>query len=334
MALKFMENFVQYATVGTALSSANTNFNTQWITHGSGSIIISTGFDPGSNALTLSRTSTSYGRVERRFETTDDTVIVGWAFRATDRATNFSMATASKPDLLSLEWPKAFSIGSDAGTATILLNKKYFVEVKLVKSTGAVTVNVNGYPYLTTTVDAVTEDLVQFYWGWSEVGPSADYVMSHVYFADGSAGKFTDFVGPHIVQSRHATTEVDPGWTPEPGSMSRVDIVSAIPPVAGRYTESDTVGTKDFYTSDNEVDTGAVINAVAVTSLLAKTDIDDQYVALAVSDGDADSLGDDIEIPLQPAYFQSVFEQDPGAADWTPATVEAAAFGPVIRPRP
>ncbi len=332
--LKFIESFYQYAPAGTPLSAANSNFNTQWITHGSGAILITEGFEPDSKTLTLSRATTSFGNVERRFETEEDTMIVGWAFQATARATTFRMSTASQTDFLRMEWPREFQIGSDIGTATILLNKKYFVEVKLTKSTGDVVVHVNGYPYLTTNVGAVTEDLVQCFWGWEEVGSPATYVMSHIYFADSSAGKFTDFLGPHKVRSRMVTEALEPGWSPEPPEMNRVDIMSAVPPVNGRYTESDTVGTKDFYKSNTPVDLDEVINGVAVTTLLAKTDIDDQYVALAVSDETTDKLGDDIEVPLQPSYFQTVFETDVEDQDWEPATVEATAFGPVVRPRP
>lgn len=332
--LKFMENFYQYASVGTPLSAANTNFNTQWITHGEGPSVITEGFEEGSKALLLSRTSISAARVERRFETTEDTIIVGWAFQATNRATNFQMSTASRPNFLEMEWPRGFEINGVQGSATVLLNRKYFVEVKLEKSTGDVTVHLNGYPYLEANVGAVTEDTIQCFWGWGQAGTAADYTMSHVYFVDSSPGKFTDFVGPHTVKARVVTDAIEPGWTPEPSSMDRVSIVSAIPPVSGRYTESDTVGEKDFYTSNQEVDTDATVNAVAVTSLLAKTDIDDQYVALAVSENDTDKLGDDIEVPLQPAYFQQVFETDVADADWTPAAVEGAAFGPIIRPRP
>lgn len=331
---KFMENFYAYAPSGTTLASANNNFNTQWITHGSGSIVISDGFEVGTRALTLSRAATNYGRVERRLETDQDTIIIGWAFQATARETNFVLGTASQPTLIELEWPKGFKIGAVEGTATILLNKKYFVELKYTKSTGAVDLRVNGYPYLTTTVATVTEDLFQAYFGYSTAGLPSDYKMSHVYFIDSAPGKYTDFLGPHIVQSRVIDEAIGAGWSPEPDTMSRVEIVSAIPPVAGRYTESDIVGTKDFYKSSTAIDPDLVVNAVAVTSLLAKTDIDDQYVALAVSDGTTDKLGTDIEVPLQPSYFQTVFEQDVDDTDWTVATAEAVEFGPVIQPRP
>lgn len=334
MALKFIENFFPYGVVGSQLAAANANFNTQWIVHGTVPALISNGFRANAKSITLSRTTTGFARVERRFETTDNVAIIGYAFRATQRgATTFTIENGEDV-LLALEWPNQFQIGSDVGTATILLNKVYFVAIKITKSTGAVEVQVNGYPYLTTTIASPVPDLLQAYWGYNAQGPAADMTFSDVYFIDGTAGKFSDFMGPHRVVSRVVDAAVGTGWDPEPEDKDRVDIVTNIPPLVNEYTESDTVGTKDFYTSSAEVEVGAVINGVSVTSLLTKTDIDDQFVALAVSDGALDKLGTDISVPIQPAYFQTVFETDVEDADWTKATVEAAEFGPVIRPRP
>lgn len=334
MAFKFMENFYQYAAAGTALSAANTNFNTQWITHGTGPINITEGFDQYAKALTMSRTATANAQVERRFETTENTIIVGWAFRSTARsATTFSMAVGGNT-FLELEWPKEFKIGSETGGATILLNKKYFVEISLEKSTGAVDMMVNGYPYLTTNVGTVGEGPIQCFWGWADPGAPADYVISNIYFVDSSAGEYQTFLGPQKVISRPLTVGLPGGWTPEPEGMDRVQIMNNIPPVAGQYTESDTVGTKDFYTSSVEVDADATITAVSVTSLLAKTDIDDQYVALAIEADEVTKMGADIEVPLQPTYFQNIFETDASDAAWDKASVEAVAIGPIVRPRP
>src|SRR5690606_11833839 len=106
MSLKFIENFYPYGTPGSQLANANANFNTQWITHGSAAAIITTGFQAMSNALLLPRTGSSYAQVERRFTSTDDVIIVGYAFRATQRgATTFAIMADPSTPLVELEWP-------------------------------------------------------------------------------------------------------------------------------------------------------------------------------------------------------------------------------------
>ncbi len=336
MAFKFMENFYPYGPEGSTLASANSNFNTQWITHGNAAAIITSGFHADAKTLTLPRTGSSYSTVERRFTSTDDTVIVGYAFRATQRgATTFSIRADDTTSIVDLEWPNQFKIGTVTGPYTILLNKVYFVEVKLVKSTKTVTLKVNGYDCLTTTFTTPVPDTIQCFWGFpAAASPAADFVMSYVYFVDGSAGRFTDFLGSQRVRRRAATSAIDPGWAPTPSATPRVQIMNNIPAKASEYTEADTVGAEDMYLSSTPVDAGEVVNAVAVTSLLTKTDIDVQYAALQISDGTTDKVGTDINVPIQPTYFQEVFETDVANADWTPATVESTQFGPVIRPQP
>ena len=336
MALHLIENFFPYGTVGSTLSSANANFNTQWITHGSSAALITDGFHADAKSLTLPRTGSTFAQVERRYTTTDDTVIIGYAFRATQRgATTFSVRADDVTPIIDLEWPNQFKIGADTGSATILLNKVYFVELKLAKTAKTYELKVNGYPYLSGTFTETVPDTIQCFWGFPEAAtPAADFVFSYVYFMDGSAGKHTDFLGPQKVRQRLSTTAVDPGWSPEPSSKSRVDIMNNIPALPAEYTEADTVGDKDMYLSSAPVDSEEIVNGVAVTSLLTKTDIDDQYVALQIQNGVDEKLGTDISVPIQPAYFQSVFETDAANADWTPATVVATAYGTVIRPRP
>lgn len=338
MAIQFVENFYLYGQPGTPLSDANSNFNTQWITGGTGAALITTGFHAKANALTLPRTGSTYAQVERRYTTTEDVVTIGWAFRATQRgATTFTIKGADV-DLLELEWPNGFQIGAEVSTTTILLNKVYYCELQITKSTGVASLVVNNYPYF-TDIQAVTPaalpDTIQCVWGYPEAAtPAADYVFSDIYIGDSSAGKYVDFAGPQQFTTRLITDAVEPGWAAEPDTKTRVEVMNNIPANASEYTEADTVGQADMYTSNEAVDPAATVTVVAVTSLLTKTDIDDQYVALQLDNDGTTKLGDDIPVPIQPAYFQQVFETDVADADWVPATVEATAFGPIIRPRP
>lgn len=330
MALQFVESFSNYGIVGSSFSAANANFNTGWTVVGTGAATFAPGFQEDSTAVNLSRAASAMTNLERRFESTDDTVIVGYEFRSTAR----NAVTFSIQDVLELTWPDRMGIDGQFGTAIPILNTPYYVEIKIVKSTRAVTMKLNGYDYLTVTLDSgiTIPDLLVCKFGWHATGQSATFTVGNVYFMDGSAGKYTDFIGPQAMVIARPTESVDPvTWEPIPGSKTNVQIMNNLPPNINEYTQSDTIGTSDIYTSDVVV-TGTV-TAVSVTALIGKTDIDEQRVALLVSDGTATAEGDEFEVSVQPQYMQTVFEQDYDDTDWTDVTASATQFGVTIKPR-
>lgn len=339
MAFKFMENFYQYGEVGSSLADANSNFNTGWIVHG-GTVpaIINTGFRANAKSLLLDRTLAGTARVERRFTTESDTHIVGYAFRATQRAPNMFVIQSNDEKIVEIKWPKEFEINGVTGNATILLNRNWFVEIKLTKSTKAIEVRINGYDYgLTTIAEYDIGDTIQCFWGYEDAGPAASMTISDIYYIDGTTtanDTLVDFLGPQAVKARPITAEGSENWAVEPEDGDRVAIMNNIPANASEYTESDQVGTKDLYVSSELVEEDDVINAVAVTSLLTKTDIDDQYIALVVQNEDDVHVGEDQAVLPQPTYMQQVFTKNAALAAWDKATVEATEFGVEIRPRP
>lgn len=339
MAFKFMDNFYQYGEVGSSLADANSNFNTGWIVHGGVvPVVINTGFTANAKSLLLDRTVGGTARVERRFTTESDTHIVGFAFRATQRAPNTFVIQSNDERIVELKWPKEFEINGVLGNATILLNRLWFVEIKLTKSTKAIELRVNGRDYgLTTTSAFDIGDTIQCFWGYEDAGPAASMSISDVYYIDGTTTATdtqVDYLGPQSVKARPITAEGSSNWAVEPEDGDRVTIMNNIPANASEYTESDQVGTKDLYLSSELVGEDDVINAVAVTSLLTKTDIDDQYVAMVVQDGTDVHTGEDQAVLPQPTYMQQVFTKNAALGTWDKATVEATEFGVEIRPRP
>lgn len=333
--LKFMENFYAYGQVGAQLATANTNFNTKWIVSGTVPALISEGLtNPSvSRAITLGRTTSGFSRIERRFETTDNKVWVGFAFRATQRnAVTFTISSA-QGKVLDLEWPNQFKIGDATGTFTGFINRTYFMALSLDKTTKEVVLRVNGYPCLTTTITADIPDLLQFIWGYDANGANASVIVGDIYLGDSSAGKYQDMPSPHYVHALTINQGAADGWAPNPASRTRVEIMNNVPPKLSEYTEADTVGAKDLYLATAALDPALTINAFAVTSLLGKTDIDDQKATLLISNGTTEKRGADFDIQIQPTFEQQVFETDVAGADWTPATVPATQFGPEIRPR-
>lgn len=334
MALKFLDNFFVYGAVGTSLASANTNFNTQWITHGGAAINLAQGLrNAESKALTLNRTTAAYGQVERRFETDADKVIFAFAFRASSRGFSPFILKNGEDVLFEVEWPNKLKVGADEGPKTIFLNKTYFLEVGVTKSTKQVEVRVNGRPYLTSTITADIPNAVQAFIGYAAPGAASTFTFGDFYFLDSSAGKYTDFIGTKRIRTQLVEAAVGSNWSPEPASRTNVQIMNNIPPRAGEFTESDIVGTKDFYTFGNPVAEDAQVDAVALVCLLGKQDIDEQRAALAISDGTTEKLGEDIDVPIQTSYQLQVFEEAP-TGDWTPTLVNGIQGGPVVRPTP
>lgn len=329
MAIKFAESFGHYGAVGATFSSINNVFDTGWVlqTSGSTSITFGAGFSTGGMAVYMSRATNGSSRIERQFTTEEDTFIVGFQFKATARGEIFRI-----PGVLAIEWPDRMGIDGTYGTATPILNTGYYVELKITKSTGAVDFHLNGYPYLTTTVAGGIPDTVTLSFGYGTSGPSANVAVSNVVLVDSSAGRYTDFIGPQIATSDKPTASVSPvTWDPVPSNLTNVQIMNNLPPNVNQYTQSDVIGSKDFYTSSTAV--AGTVTAVMVTALIGKTDIDDQTIKVGISDGGTSSESPDIPVLVQPTYVQHVFEDDVAGGEWTQVTAQAVQFGVTIQPR-
>lgn len=331
MALKFVDGFGHYGADGTQFSAINQTFNTGYIVGGGGSITFGAGFDATTKALYMTRSVSAAPYLERRFETTDDTVIIGFEFRANARFDGMLNIIG----VTKIDWPSFMEIEGNAGAAIPILNTEYYVELKIVKSTKAYTMKLNGFPYITgvlTTANPIP-DLLQIRWGFPTTGTTTQLVVSNIYLMDGSTGKYTDFIGPQRMRSDRPNTSIAPiEWQPTPTSKTNVQIMNNVPPLANEYTSSNMVGEADFYTSTTPV-TGTV-TAVAVTSVIGKTDIDSQVVKLGIGNSGDRLGGDDIDVPVQPSYLQQVFEKDQADNDWTSGTATSIPYGVTIQPRP
>lgn len=329
--LKFIEGFDSYGPDGTQFAALNNAFDTGWILGGSSAITFGPGFTDATKAVYLTRGGSSFSYIERRFESEDDTIIIGFQFRANRRFDGI----LTIPGVLTLDWPSVMSIAGVEGTAVPILNTGYHAEIKLVKSTQEFTMRLNGRPYIAGTLTGVSNipDILPVRFGFDSAGATAQAVISNVHFVDGSPGRYTDFIGPQLVWSDRPTDSVDPiTWDPIPPEKTNVQIMSNVPPKINEFTQSDEVGTSDYYTSSTPID--GPVTAVAVTTVLAKTDIDDQYVGIGVGHEGERKEGPDREVPIQPLYMQQVFETDEDDNDWTAGTATAVPFGVTIRPRP
>lgn len=334
--LLFAESFGHYNTVGSTLNAVTTSFATGWnLVQTNTSATIAAGFDGEASrslrfAANSSGSTSTAGYIERTLDTIANVVIIGFEFTATARCTLLSI-----PTVLELEWPDKMAINGVAGGPVPVLNTNYYAEIKIEKSTGAVTMMLNGFPYLTTTVTAPVPDSLSIRMGITNAAAGMRTAnLSNIYFVDSSAGKYTDFLTPQGMITLAPNESIAPQeWEPVPNTKTNLQIMNNMPPRLNEYTRSDMIGEKDYYKATQALDIDNV-TAVVVNCLIGKTDIDPQKVAIGVSDGTTTKNAPDIDIDVQPTYRQGVFETDITNTDWTPITAQDAQFGITIRPRP
>lgn len=331
MAIIFSDGFGKYGPIGYAFSSVQNVFDTGYTLSGGGAINFTEGFAPDNIALSMSRTSSVAPRISRTIETTEDIVIIGFELSSTARFNGFF----SIENVTQIDWPAAMSIEGNSGSAIPILNTGYYVELKIQKSTKAYTMKLNGYPYITGTLGIVgaIPDTLKLSWGFPSTGSSATFKFTNLVIVDGSSGKYQDFIGPQTIRDDRPTNSVSPvDWTPTPSGKTNVQIMQNNPPLASEYTKSDQVGEADYYTSSTPV--SGNVTAVAITTIIGKTDIDSQMVAVGIGAAGTRKEGPDFEVPVQPTYVTQVFERDEADNDWLPISAAAIPFGVTIQPRP
>lgn len=326
MALLFVDGFGKYGQNGFQFSGVQTTFNTGYELAGGGSIVFTDGFDVGNKALMISG-SAQLPRIRKRITTTADTVIIGFEMRSTVRFSFFSIE-----NVVTIDWPGAMEIDGNVGTAIPILNTGYYVELKLTKSTQAYTMRLNGYPYINGTLTNTIPDELVLQWGFSSVA-SGNFTFSNIVVLDNSGTKYTDFIGPQTIREDRPTASVQPvSWTPVPPSLTNVQIMQNIPPLASQYTRSDLANSSDYYTSSVPV-TGDV-TAVAVSAIVGKTDIDSHEVKIGIGPLSGRKEGVARVVQVQPAYLLDIFETDASNNDWTAASATNTEFGITLQPRP
>lgn len=329
MALLFTEGFGKYGPEGQSFSSVQNVFNTGYVLSGGGSAILVQGFSNDTMALQLSRTSSAAPRLSRSVTSTSDVVIVGFEMSANTRFNGFF----SIQDVVSIDWPSFMSIEGNNGTAIPILNTSYYVEIKITKSTKAYEMKLNGYSYLSGILTAPSvPDTMVLQWGFPTTGASAAFRFSNITFVDGTPGTYTDFIGPQSIREDRPSTSVTPiTWDPVPSNKTNVQIMNNNPPLVSEYTNSDVVGESDYYTSSTPV--SGTVTAVAITTLIGKTDIDSQSVKIGIGAAGSRKEGPVVDVEVQPRYVQQVFETDAADASWTAGSASTVPFGVTIQPR-
>ena len=94
------------------------------------------------------------------------------------------------------------------------------------------------------------------------------------------------------------------------------------------YVEGEDAGATDRYASSDDIGNPDTIHAVAVRSIMKKTDVDSKTARNVVRSGSSTSNGPTETMTTSYSGYMSIHETNPnGGAEWTAPAVEASEFG-------
>ena len=279
---------------------------------------------------------------------TYSTLIVGFAFQTNANVNNevfdlwdntgavvVSLATADGANHLAAYNVADTQLGS-TGTHSLLPNTWNYIEIKVVvhPTAGSVEVRLNGATSAeisATNVNTGSVNIGRIGAYLNNAGNVCDY--DDIYAADttGSAPNNT-FLGDVRVEQITLNAEgTNTGWTANTGTkVSRVNEGATTYTYDGDtgYIESATPDAKQTFTGAPLAVTSGTVHAVQLSTVARKDDAGLREIARVIRHG-----GTDYDGATQPALGTSyvmtteLLPQDPAAADWTIASVNAAEWG-------
>jgi hypothetical protein len=231
----------------------------------------------------------------------------------------------------------ATQLGS-TGTHSLLANTWNYIEIKVVvnATTGSVEVRLNGATSAeisATNVDTGSVNIARIGAAFNNAGVTNTLDTDDVYAADttGSAPNNT-FLGDVRVEQITLDAEgTNTAWTANTGTkVSRVNEGATTYTYDGDtgYIESATPGAQETFTGTALAVTSGTVHAVQLNTVARKDDAGLREVARVIRVGGVDYTGATLPA-LTTSYTMAteLLNQDPAAADWTVASVNAAEWG-------
>lgn len=319
--LKFMEGFDQLrgqSDIAAGLAKCG------YVVSGTPTLV--EGRTPTQQAVSLSG-GAGFSRV---FTSQNSKVVFGFAFRA----------LGSRGDLIDIEnvgrvtWSPEngkLSCAGGVGTAILLLDLWYYIEVVLDKATSTIEIYVNNGRDISAPSPASANTVTDYRVTWSS-STDTTLLIDDLQFIDNSTGKYTDRVGPLQITSRLPLVDVDKEWSPSTGT-DHYPLVYNQPPVDGKFIQSNTSGATDTFLSNTPIPAGAEIIAVGLTVLNKKSDVDNRQLGMVIGQkGQTQKEVIDTELSTTDKYSYAVFETNQTNQDWTDERLSEAPFGVVVRP--
>lgn len=268
--------------------------------------------------------------LKRNFPSGAQKVVLGFAFRAVDQR----MPLVVIKDVATVTWDPddgKISAAGGTGTAILLLDLWYYIEVVLDKLNNTIEVHVNNGLDITATAPATAAPVVNYEVTWSSVA-GANLLLDDVVFIDSSTGKYTDRVGPIKISSRLPSIDVDKEWSPSSGT-NHYAMVNAQPPVEGNYLQSNESDAMDTFLSNSALPDTQDIIAVGLTVLNRKSDVDNRQLGMVIGQrGQPIKEVVDETLSTTDKYSYAVFETNATGQDWNDERLVEAPFGIVVRP--
>lgn len=210
-----------------------------------------------------------------------------------------------------------------------------YIEFKVViaGAAGTIQVRANGVDDIETfTGNFGSANIGEIYFAGQTSGGAQNAFYDDVYVLDtsGSAPN-NDFIGDVRVETLAPSAAGNSTvWTPNTGAN-----YAAVDEMTGTYPDGDTTyissatpGDIDTYTyADLAAPTDYAVFGVQTNLYARKDDAGTRQVAPVIRQAGTDHLGTTRTLSTSYVYYSEIFGQDPTAADWTVATVNADEFG-------
>lgn len=288
------------------------------------------GVTAASLAFQFKRGSGYYSNMIYAFNSSADTVVIGFAVKGSTRASLFSLN-----DALTINWPASgpLALNDTEGPNTIVLGRWYYLELVVDKAAGEARLYVNDVLFVTLalpgTLAAATSWSATF--GYLSSGTAGTLlfddlaVLDSADSGDGITGRLGPIENLTLLPTAVAVDEFD-----NPSGLTPVEVASSVPPSEGRYLESSTSGDRELFTRDDLTDDRDIL-ALTAMAVLSKTDLDDRQMGIQIVD--ADGVQEQVfDIGLTFAYKQMTRAADSTGAPWTAASINASQWGAVVRP--
>lgn len=285
---------------------------------------------PGRTATQIAVQLADTASLVRVFPSPQSQVVFGFAFKAVGGR----MPLLSIKSVGTLTWDGVngkLSMAGGQGTAILLLELWYYIEVVLDKAAATLTVYVNNGKDFEAALPTGANPLTEYELTWASAS-KMQLLIDDLVFIDAENGKYINRVGPVAITSRLPMVDVDKEWSPSTGT-DHYPLVYNQPPVDGKYIQSNTSGAVDTFLSNTPLPQTTGIVAVGMTVLCKKSDVDNRQLGMCIGQKSAaQKVVIDTELSTEPQYSYAVFETNQTGLDWNDERLSQAPFGVIVKP--
>lgn len=294
---------------------------------------------PGRFGGQSARFSSSATHASKPLPSSYSTIFLGFAFFSTSLATgnDFAILRAGATNVCRLQLNGAGNLlvlnsgGTTiaTGSANLLVNTWYYIEVKLVVNgaSGSVEVHLNGAVEISSTAGnfgTTNIDTLQIGQGSN----SGQFQYDDMYVCDttGSAPQNTFLGDVRVATIYPAGDGAHTAWTPNTGTTHYTQVDEAQADDDTTYVSDATPGDLDTYTFGT-IDTGATVYALQTNLYARKDDANTRQIAPVIRQSGTDNIGATVTLASTYVDYTQIYNQDPTSAAWTPTTVNADQYG-------